>query len=103
MEGRIIIPYRDTELLIRKRQEAIAMHGKLWRCEESDHPAANILMTQREAHKWLNKRMGWSRHDGDIATKSIQECEKVIELCREYLAKAAKGACAYRGDRRKWR
>ena len=46
---------------------------------------ATDLPIYREAYKWLSEQLGMPRKDTHIGMFDVDQCKRVVEICKPYL------------------
>lgn len=64
-----------NEVLRLKRMETHQVYDAFWRRRD---------MTCTQAYKWLSEQMGLSEHRTHIGDFEVDQCQRVIDLCREH-------------------
>lgn len=97
-ENGLPISLEERDKLRKWRNAAHTSFDRLWKGEELDHSLAHNghreqrrLMSRREAYKWLRKQLRLTREECHIGNFGPDDCEKVIELCHDFMIKAQKG------------
>jgi len=64
-----------NEVLRLKRMETHQVYDAFWRRRS---------MTRTQAYKWLSEQMGLQEHRTHIGDFEVDQCQRVIDLCREH-------------------